>query len=202
MSDKYNFSIFPLFSDVVTTTILKCNTKDILKQVKKIKMRKEKTWKVKSFMSNDWNVLDSLPVLKGEIHKALHLYIKGLMKQDTRFKITGSWATKTEPKAHSNMHQHANSWLSAVYYPEGDKSFKIRFHSPKPQLWLDHCKEYNIYNSTNYDLTVQENMLVIFPSILSHEILTNQSKKTRYSIALNVIPQGTLARGSDSELTI
>ena len=136
MSDKYNFSIFPLFSDVVTTTILKCNTKDILKQVKKIKMRKEKTWKVKSFMSNDWNVLDSLPILKGEIHKALHLYIKGLMKQDTRFKITGSWATKTEPKAHSNMHQHANSWLSAVYYPEGDKSFKIRFHSPKPQLSL------------------------------------------------------------------
>ena len=124
------------------------------------------------------------------------------MKQDTRFKITGSWATKTEPKAHSNMHQHANSWLSAVYYPEGDKSFKIRFHSPKPQLWLDHCKEYNIYNSSNYDLTVEENMLVIFPSVLSHEILTNQSKKTRYSIALNVIPQGTLARGSDSELTI
>ena len=165
-------------------------------------MRKEKTWKVKSFMSNDWNVLDSLPILKGEIHKALHLYIKGLMKQDTRFKITGSWATKTEPKAHSNMHQHANSWLSAVYYPEGDKSFKIRFHSPKPQLWLDHCKEYNIYNSSNYDLTVEENMLVIFPSVLSHEILTNQSKKTRYSIALNVIPQGTLARGSDSELTI
>ena len=42
MSDKYNFSIFPLFSDVVTTTILKCNTKDILKQVKKNKNEKRK----------------------------------------------------------------------------------------------------------------------------------------------------------------
>mgnify|MGYP003649062862 CR=1 FL=1 len=37
MSDKYNFNIFPLFSDVVTTTTLKCDDKKILKSLKKLK---------------------------------------------------------------------------------------------------------------------------------------------------------------------
>ena len=45
-------------------------------------------------------------------------------------------------------------------------------------------------------------MLVIFPSILAHEILTNTSKKIRYSLALNVIPQGRIYEDTDSELII
>ena len=124
------------------------------------------------------------------------------MKQDTGFKITTSWATQTKPKAYSNSHQHANSWLSAVYYPEGDVNFKIRFYCPKPQLWLDHCNEYNIYNSKTYDIKADKNMLIIFPSTLAHEILTNTSKKIRYSLALNVIPQGRIYEDTDSELII
>ncbi len=203
MSDKYNFNIFPLFSDVVTTTTLKCDNKEILKSLKKLKYIKRKNAeKINCFISKDFNVLSSLPILKDEIHKGLKLYIKGLMKQDTRFKITTSWCSQTKPKAYSNSHQHANSWLSAVYYPEGDESFKIRFHSPKPQVWLDYSNEFNVYNSKTYDIKAGKNMLVIFPSILAHEILINTSKKTRYSLALNVIPQGKLYANTDSELTL
>jgi hypothetical protein len=205
MSDKYNFNIFPLFSDVITTTTLKCDDKKILKSLKKLKYVKREgsiSKEVNCLISKNYNVLDSLPILKGEIHKGLKLYIKGLMKQDTGFKITTSWATQTKPKAYSNSHQHANSWLSAVYYPEGDVNFKIRFHCPKPQLWLDHCNEYNIYNSKTYDIKADKNMLIIFPSTLAHEILTNTSKKIRYSLALNVIPQGRIYEDTDSELII
>jgi len=203
MTDKYEFEILPLFSDVVSITHLKVNNKNILKHLKKLKYKKRHNYeKIKSFISNDLSILNNLIDLELEIKKGIEMYIKNVLMQNTNFRITNSWASKTEPKAFCNKHQHCNSWLSAVYYPEGCGDFKIRLHTPKPKLFLDHIKEYNIYNSSIFDISAEDNMLLIFPSILAHEILINTSKKTRYSIALNIVPQGKILEGTDSQLVI
>jgi len=43
--------------------------------------------------------------------------------------------------------------------------------------------------------TAKDNLLILFNSLLDHEVLTNQSKSTRYSIAFNVLPKGTIGKG-------
>lgn len=75
------------------------------------------------------------------------------------------------------MHNHSNSWLSGIYYPEGDKDFKILFLDSNTEWFKDIPIEYNVYNEAAREFTINENMLIIFPSSMRHQILPNASKK-------------------------
>jgi len=207
MNDQVNFKVLPLFSDVISHINLNIDNKDILEKLKKEKFKKRHKMGyvnefTKSYSGTDLNILKKFNKLEEELKKVIKLFINNVLRQNTGFKINTSWATKVSPKGYSTPHKHINSWLSAVYYPVGDPGFKIRFSSHKTPTYADHVIEYNIFNSSVYDVVAENNMLVIFPSQLTHEILLNESKKDRYSIAFNIVPKGKIFWGTDSQIEL
>lgn len=147
----------------------------------------------KSLVSEKYNVLDEYLDLKKLIEKSISLYIEEILSLDREFQIVSSWLTKTERGCDSNFHQHSNSWLSASFY--FDTGSPIRFKRQTSTFNDPSFKSYNLYNSLIWDIPTEKNRLLIFPSHVEHKILTNKDKKTRYSLALNILPKGNFGVG-------
>ena len=199
-------SILPLFPETVGVYNISTDNKKILRFLNKLKWTKRNSGLGDSldheaYSGPTFDFLTQHRSLKKRIEECITIYIQATLKQDTAYRITTSWATKVGPGGYARIHYHCNSWLSGVYYPDGHKSFRIRFHNPKKQQWLDTPREYTINNSSTWTVPIEANTVAIFPSLLSHELLTNESNKTRYSIAFNVFPTGYIG-GKDSDSSV
>ena len=150
----------------------------------------------KSKVSENYNILDEYLDLKNLIEKSIDSYIKEVLSLDREFQIVSSWFTKTEKNCDSNFHQHSNSWLSACFY--FDTGSPIRFKRQASTFNDTSFESYNLYNSLIWDIPTEKNRLLIFPSQIEHKILKNESNKTRYSLALNILPKGNFG-GGDSQ---
>lgn len=199
--------ILPLFPEVVGIYNTSTDSNKIVKILEKSK------WNVRNsglglqgdsgaYGGDDFNFFSKTPELKKHSKECVDHYIKEVLKWKTNYRITTSWATKVKPGGFAGTHFHANSWLSGVYYPIGDENFKIRFHDSKHKQWWNIPTEYTINNSGTWNIPiVNDNTLIIFNSLLNHEILPNKSNKTRYSIAFNVFPKGFMGeKSSDSSI--
>ena len=152
-----------------------------------------------AYISKNYNVFEDLDYLRDEIFNNIKNYLNNVMKLKTNFKFTTSWATKTIPNGYSQKHTHQNSFLSGVYYPIGNKDFKIKFYK-KNNFWSIHPIEINNLNATWYSFNITENsVLIIFPSHLKHSVEKNLSSETRYSIAFNTLPLGEIGE-ADSKI--
>lgn len=142
------------------------------------------------------NLLPSGKDLEKEITFHIQVAIDQFFGYDIKNKIINTWVTKSNPGAITGGHTHSNFWLSAVYYPHGSKKekFSIWFEKNEYQSFSPNITDNNVLNSNVYMLPVQEGDLVIFPSNLKHKIGPNNSKKTRYSIAFNILPSGKIGK--------
>ena len=125
-----------------------------------------------------------------------HLNDEKLKYISTKFKISTSWITKTPPGGYSKYHNHGNSFMSGIlYFDEYDNSSSPlelgSFNLPSNTFRIL-PDEFNQYNSSDYKLYPQKNLLVFFPSYLYHKIGYNNSSQDRYSLAFNVVPCGTI----------
>ena len=138
--------------------------------------------------------------LNTEINNALNSTIKDVLKlNDVNYRIYNSWLTKAKPESFSDSHNHSNSWLSGVYYPKGNAGFNIKFFNDNISQFYTLPTEYNIFNSGEWTINIEDNFLIIFFSQLRHKIMQNESNMDRYSLAFNVIPKGKFG---DSDSTI
>jgi uncharacterized protein (TIGR02466 family) len=151
------------------------------------------------YVSKNLNILDEISFLRDEIYNNVKNYLNNIMKLKMDFQFTTSWVTKTNFNGFSQKHHHSNSFLSGVYYPLGDKNFKIKFHKEK-NTWDAEILEINNLNASWYSFNiVDDGVLILFPSDLEHSIEKNLSRKTRYSIAFNTLPLGEIGTG-DSKI--
>lgn len=148
-----------------------------------------------SYITKSKSVLNDLPNLKNEILKAINHLINDTLKTKTDFSIHNSWGTQTLPNGFSSSHTHSNSWISGVYYPSSNENFNIKFYNDYLNQFYSMPSEYNIYNSKEWLITPKKNQLILFFSNLRHKILFNKSNEKRYSIAFNVLPNGTFGAG-------
>lgn len=152
------------------------------------------------YTSKNFYILENINYLRDEIYNNIKNYLNNIMKLNIDFQFTTSWVTKTPPNGFSQKHVHANSFLSGVYYPIGDKNFSIKFYR-KSDFWSIETIESNSLNAEWYTLNITENgILILFPSHLLHSIEKNLSDKTRYSIAFNTLPLGEVGRHDDSRI--
>ena len=149
-----------------------------------------------SLTSEDLNILKKYEDLNKEISKAVDETLDEiLMLKHINYRIFSSWLTKAAPKAFSDSHNHANSWLSGIYYPKGDPGFSIKFFYDNKPPFFTQPTEYNIYNSTERVIVPQDNFLILFFSQLRHQLMPNQSTKDRFSLAFNILPRGKFGTG-------
>lgn len=149
--------------------------------------------------------------LKKQIQKHVDIFVYDVLgtQKDLCWEITTSWVNLVETNGYSATHWHSNSLISGVFYINTDpKSGAIVFHKDRSHktLWGETlCIDFEKQTDLNSDacgfLPVNGDLLM-FPSILNHSVLKNESDIPRYSCAFNVFPKGVFGKGGNSELTL
>ena len=153
-------------------------------------------------ISKDLRVLEKYADFRQLMLKYFYQFSKEFLKYDGEFGISTSWFTKIRTGCSSQYHFHKNSFYSGVLYfgeYSNDNGGAIRFNSPLEQFsdYQISPKEYYIGNCNEYNVYPIKNLLLLFPSYLSHRIGDYKGKTPRYSLAFNVVPIGEYGQ-SDS----
>ena len=129
--------------------------------------------------------------LKKELQVHVDNYAKDIFKYDSEIYITQSWLNFNPPGSSHTVHNHSNSVFSGVYYitlPKGAPF--LTFYSPIKHMFHFEPTEYNSYNANVWTVALEEKDVVIFPSTIQHEVLTNNSGEDRICIAFNTFVRG------------
>jgi uncharacterized protein (TIGR02466 family) len=163
-------------------------------------------------ISDNKNVLNN-PILLNinkKIIGQVEEYTKNIIEIDPKisFYFTNSWAMKHREGDYAHAHAHSNSVISGVFYVEVPKnSGNLIFHKNSynssnamiSSLALPY-KKYNQYNSEEWSIKTEDNLLVLFPSNLTHSVPVSFNKKDRYCIAFNCFIKGTLTTNGVDQL--
>lgn len=121
-------------------------------------------------------------------------------KHQVSLRITQSWVNYTEPGQWHHKHNHANSFISGVFYPRANKETdKIFFYRDGFSQIKFPPKDWNNYNSESWWFPVGTGDLILFPSNLTHSVETLQGEAQRISLSFNTFPVGLV--GDEMDLT-
>jgi uncharacterized protein (TIGR02466 family) len=153
------------------------------------------------------NVLDNneLKDIKEYIETHIQEYKQKIIspRYDNTLYITESWINYTNKNQSHHRHSHDNSLVSGVFYFNTVENDAITFYKKKSGLSLSFDTETaNVFNSLSYRLPVSNNMLILFPSELEHEVDINIQDKTRISLSFNVFVKGVVSNVGTTKLTI
>ena len=135
-------------------------------------------------------------ILKEEIFKKLNNIVRDKMQnyfeniyvKKYTIKLDSVWTNVDNDEFISIPHVHAESFISAVYYPLSTDG-KLVFLNPMLALLSKQSsgmiENYNEFNSEYFQVDVRTGYLVIFNSMLQHHIM--YSKQKRISVAYNGI---------------
>ncbi len=149
--------------------------------------------------------------LKKQVQSHINNFVFDVLKaqKEQSWEITTSWVNEVEKGGYSAMHTHANSLISGTLYLNvDDKTGGIAFHKDisHKTLWhdtvrvdFDEISDYTTEASLFLPVTGD---ILLFPSILSHSVLINESDIVRHSLAFNVFPRGVFGKGGNSELIL
>lgn len=145
--------------------------------------------------SVDNNILDrdELKDVRKFVEEAVSEYFKSIYapKQDTSLRLTQSWCNYTEPGQFHHRHNHPNSFVSGVLYPQANKKTdKIYFYKSAWQQLLTPAQDFNLYNSESWWMEAYTGRMFIFPSSLTHLVETIEGEDTRISLSFNTFPVG------------
>jgi uncharacterized protein (TIGR02466 family) len=158
-------------------------------------------------MSKDEHVLDreELTDLRKYIDEQILIYKRGLLriKDDNEIFITQSWVNRAEPDEYHPKHKHPNSIVSGVMYLDdnSDETLPpIQFHRTQEMFSLEFAyDELNEFNASCRTFDPVGGMLVLFPSLLEHDVGRNDSKRSRTSLSFNTFVRGVV--GGRASLT-
>jgi uncharacterized protein (TIGR02466 family) len=160
-----------------------------------------------NMMSKNDRILDSeeLSALKLFIDEQVLNYKKNLLqiKDENEIYITQSWVNKSSRDDFHPKHKHQNSIVSGVMYlDENDDSSlpPIRFHRTLEMFPLDFkFDKLNEFNANSREFDPFQGMLMLFPSLLEHDVARNASDRIRTSISFNTYARGVV--GGKEQLT-
>lgn len=122
-----------------------------------------------------------------------HLQEIYLPESEVCLQVTQSWANYTEPGQHHHKHNHANSFLSGVFYVNCEKGTgNICFYKDVYEQIFITSKKPTPINCDAAGVEVMSGDLLIFPSRLMHMVPSVVSESTRVSIAFNSFPKGVV----------
>jgi uncharacterized protein (TIGR02466 family) len=122
----------------------------------------------------------------------LNQEVKTLVTQVSlpQLELKNIWLNINPPGSYNELHTHADSVLSGVYYIDADSNLNqgnIQFErSDNAEYHLpQHIEKINYFNSTRATYAAKTGALYIFPSWLKHSVQGNQSNKDRISMSFN-----------------
>ena len=163
------------------------NELNLMKNITKIK-NTENTVSVEKYILN----LDDLNKFKHYLEKEVSYFFYDILQKPSSCVpyITQSWLNLTEKGESHHMHSHSNSYISGVFYIQTNVNDRISFIvGNKFPLKVDNVTE-NLYNSMSWWLPVHKNMLILFPSHLTHFVTECMGDETRISLSFNTFLKG------------
>ena len=200
-------TLYPLFAYPVVT----CGDRyDFSANEKNYFANLEMIDNVGNTMSRKDRVLDDaeLSNLKRFIDQNLFNYKKNLLhiRDDNEIYITQSWVNRSHPDQFHPKHRHQNSVISGVMYldDEDDDLPPIRFHRMHELYPVEFSyDELNEFNASCRTFAPARGMLVLFPSLLEHDVETNRTQRIRTSLSFNTYVRGVVGgREQLTEVTI
>ncbi len=160
-----------------------------------------------NLMSKNDKILDSneLSNLKRFIDEQLFDFKKNLLKikDDNEIYITQSWVNNSKPDQFHPKHKHPNSVISGVMFLDDNKDGSLpslRFHRTLEMFALDFkFDSLNEFNASAREFDPAQGMLMLFPSLLEHDVEKNTSDRVRTSISFNTYVRGIV--GGREQLT-
>ena len=153
-----------------------------------------------NLMSKNDKILDSeeLSALRQFIDGQLFTFKKKLLqiKDENEIYITQSWANASNTSQFHHKHKHPNSVISGVmFFDENDDESlpPIRFHRTLEMFPLEF--EFDNLNESNAGCRSFETVqgaLILFPSLLEHDVEKNNSDRMRTSISFNTFVRGVV----------
>lgn len=164
----------------------------------------EKRNNMGNYTSADTCILENkeLKDIKSFVEKSISDYFKTIYapKNECSLRVTQSWCNYTEPGQFHHKHNHRNSFVSGVLYPQANKETdKIYFYRDASEQLKPYTENWNPYNSDSWWLEAYTGRMFIFPSALPHMVETVQGTNTRISLSFNAFPIGNF--GDDDSLT-
>jgi uncharacterized protein (TIGR02466 family) len=143
-------------------------------------------------------VLDhaDLKRLKEFFTKSINDYLKNIIDpiSECSLYVTQSWVNHSKKGEGHHLHRHPNSILSGVFYITADSDRdKIYFYKKdKPDIKI-HSKNYTDLNSDSWWIPAKENLLLIFPSAIEHNVnIITEGNTVRSSLSFNTFVKGTI----------
>jgi uncharacterized protein (TIGR02466 family) len=140
-------------------------------------------------------------ILKEEIDSHVEHYVRDYLNvnPNQKFYMTNSWAVCMPTGSFANPHAHTNSLISGCFYlGEDDKFGSFNINRNYDNIFTSTLSpefvEYTTINSGSYSIQPGEDMIILFPSIVIHNVSPNQSQDTRYSVAFNYFANGIFGR--------
>ena len=160
-----------------------------------------------NLMSKNDRILDceELAGLRQFVEGQIHIYKKKLlhMQDENEIYITQSWANKSSTSQFHPKHKHPNSIISGViFFDENDDESlpPIRFHRSAELFPLDFAFEnLNEFTASCQSFETAQGRLMLFPSLVEHDVEQNRSDKVRTSISFNTYVRGVV--GGKEQLT-
>jgi len=149
------------------------------------------------FLLNDDKSLTSL---KKKIDDCVTEYLTTILNVNPQcqFEMTNSWAVRHIKGDEAGQHYHANAMLSGIVYIQTDETsgdvlftkeqnyFNL-FNDQVVQVRFD---DQNDYNVEGWAVKPRNNMIILFPSHLRHEVYPNESDIDRYCVPFNYFSFG------------
>ena len=129
----------------------------------------------------------------------LKIYAKTVLETSEELYITQSWANRTKKGMMHHEHIHPNSIVSGVLHlSEEEKLPPIQFSKNVFDSIQLKRNKFNLFNSSNFSISIKSGRLILFPSNLRHSVSINTYPKERYSLSFNTFAK-TL--GTEEDLT-
>jgi uncharacterized protein (TIGR02466 family) len=132
-------------------------------------------------------ILDLFKDIKRAISNTIGAYCERVKIQTENLKFSGSWLNRYEEHGYQDLHTHADSVLSGVFYlksaGEKDLIFQAPWHFFQP--CQPEYTEQNLDNCHNVEYASVEGRCFIFPSHLMHRTLPATTE--RMSLSFNIV---------------
>ena len=109
--------------------------------------------------------------------------------EKNELKITEMWSIINPTNSSNSRHIHSNNFISAAYYIKAPPdSGDIVFYDPRSAnvIRTPVIGSRNKLNSTTFNVSPKEGLLVLFPSFLHHSVNINKSKEERMVVSFNI----------------
>ncbi|MAZ35130.1 MAG: hypothetical protein CMO06_18485 [Thalassospira sp.] len=167
-------------------------TKKALEFEKKYESRKKDN--IRGYQSPD--LIEKEDVFQKKFFKDI---TEDLLKYYSLFNINKNiqmnelWLNVNRRHAINKAHDHPFSFMSGVFFIKGpEKSGDLVLHNDHNKILYtqnfhsQYIKKWNSYNSVTYRIEPEENVLILFPSSVWHDVEPNLSDETRISLSFNM----------------